>query len=272
MTDRYQDPKAPIESFEDLPLSSATKAGLKACHFNTLTPIQARTIPLALKGSDILGAAKTGSGKTLAFIIPVLENLYRAQCIGGDAGLGAIVISPTRELAIQIFDVLVKVGRKGHLFAAGLVIGGKSLQDERDALSRMNIVVCTPGRILQHLSQTAMFNCDNLKMLVLDEADRILDMGFQRDVDAIVEYLPPDRQTLLFSATQTKRVSDLARLSLKDPEYISTSDATENATPKTLQQNYIVTPLSEKLDTLWSFIQTSKKSKILLMCHAITPP
>ena len=264
MTDRYQDPKAPIESFEDLPLSSATKAGLKACHFNTLTPIQARTIPLALKGSDILGAAKTGSGKTLAFIIPVLENLYRAQCIGGDAGLGAIVISPTRELAIQIFDVLVKVGRKGHLFAAGLVIGGKSLQDERDALSRMNIVVCTPGRILQHLSQTAMFNCDNLKMLVLDEADRILDMGFQRDVDAIVEYLPPDRQTLLFSATQTKRVSDLARLSLKDPEYISTSDATENATPKTLQQNYIVTPLSEKLDTLWSFIQTSKKSKILV--------
>lgn len=258
------DPKATVESFESLPLSAATQAGLKACHFSKLTPIQARTIASALKGNDILGAAKTGSGKTLAFLIPVLENLYRAQCVGADAGLGAMIISPTRELAIQIFDVLVKIGRKGHLFAAGLVIGGKSLQEERDALVRMNIVVCTPGRILQHLSQTAMFNVDNLKMLVLDEADRILDMGFQRDVDAIVEYLPTDRQTLLFSATQTKKVGDLARLSLKDPEYISTSEAAESATPKTLQQNYIVTPLSEKLDTLWSFIQSTKKSKILV--------
>lgn len=175
-----------------------------------------------------------------------------------------MIISPTRELAIQIFDVLVKIGRKGHLFAAGLIIGGKSLNEERDALARMNIVVCTPGRILQHLSQTAMFNVDNLKMLVLDEADRILDMGFQRDVDAIVEYLPPDRQTLLFSATQTKRVSDLARLSLKDAEYVSTNEAGASATPKTLQQNYVVTPLSEKLDTLWSFIQSTKKSKILV--------
>ena len=175
-----------------------------------------------------------------------------------------MIISPTRELAIQIFDVLVKVGRKGHLFAAGLIIGGKSLQEEQHALARMNIVVCTPGRILQHLSQTALFNVDNLRMLVLDEADRILDMGFQKDVDAIVEYLPQDRQTLLFSATQTKRVSDLARLSLKDPEYISTNTADSAATPKTLQQNYIVTPLSQKLDTLWSFIQSTKKSKILV--------
>ncbi|GAB7352470.1 hypothetical protein MBLNU459_g2878t1 [Dothideomycetes sp. NU459] len=258
------DPKGTYDSFEDLPLSAPTKAGLKAVHFSTLTPIQARAIPLALKGADILGAAKTGSGKTLAFLVPVLENLYRAQCIGGDAGLGAMIISPTRELAIQIFDVLVKIGRKGHLFAAGLIIGGKSLNEERDALARMNIVVCTPGRILQHLSQTAMFNVDNLRMLVLDEADRILDMGFQRDVDAIVEYLPPDRQTLLFSATQTKRVSDLARLSLKDPEYVSTNEAGASATPKTLQQNYIVTPLSDKLDTLWSFIQSTKKSKILV--------
>lgn len=175
-----------------------------------------------------------------------------------------MIISPTRELAIQIFDVLVKIGRKGHLFAAGLIIGGKSLQEEQNALSRMNIVVCTPGRILQHLSQTAMFNVDNLRMLVLDEADRCLDMGFQRDMDAIIEYLPQDRQTLLFSATQTKRVSDLARLSLKDPEYISTTTADTSATPKTLQQNYIVTPLSQKLDTLWSFIQSTKKAKILV--------
>ena len=260
-----QDPNTgEYKDFTDLPLSEPTKAGLKSCHFAVMTDIQAKAMPLAMKGVDILGAAKTGSGKTLAFVIPVLENLYRAQCVGADAGLGAMIISPTRELAIQIFDVLYKIGRKGHIFAAGLIIGGKSLQEEQDALARMNIVVCTPGRILQHLSQTAAFNVDNLKMLVLDEADRILDMGFQKDVDAILEYLPKERQTLLFSATQTKRVSDLARLSLQDPEYISVHEAASTATPKSLQQNYVITPLPEKLDTLWSFIQASKKSKILV--------
>jgi ATP-dependent RNA helicase DDX10/DBP4 len=258
------DLKTKYASFSELPLSEPTVEGLKAAHFTALTDIQAKAIPRALQGSDILGAAKTGSGKTLAFVIPVLENLYRSQCIGMDAGLGAMIISPTRELAIQIFDVLRKVGGKGHLFAAGLVIGGKSLREERDALARMNIVVCTPGRILQHLSQTATFNVDNLRMLVLDEADRIMDMGFKKDVDAIIEYLPPDRQTLLFSATQTKRVSDLSRLALKDPEYISVHEAATIATPKTLQQNYVVTPLPEKLDTLWSFLQASKKAKILV--------
>lgn len=175
-----------------------------------------------------------------------------------------MIVSPTRELAIQIFNVLFKIGKAGHLFSAGLVIGGKSLQEEQHALVRMNIVVCTPGRILQHLSQTAAFNVDSLQMLVLDEADRILDMGFQRDLDAIIEYLPTTRQTLLFSATQTKRVSDLARLSLRNPEYIAVHDAATSSTPHSLQQNYIVTPLDQKLDTLWSFIASAKKSKLLV--------
>ncbi|KAF1816785.1 P-loop containing nucleoside triphosphate hydrolase protein [Eremomyces bilateralis CBS 781.70] len=259
------DPKEDsFKDFADLPISDITKEGIKANHYSVLTDIQAKAIPYGLKGSDILGAAKTGSGKTLAFVIPVLENLYRAQCIGKDAGLGAMIISPTRELAIQIFEVLYRIGRKGHLFAAGLVIGGKHLREEQDALVRMNIVVCTPGRILQHLSQTVNFNVDNLRMLVLDEADRILDMGFQRDVDAIIDYLPKERQTMLFSATQTKRVSDLARLSLQDPEYISVHEAATAATPQSLQQNYVVAPLPEKLDTLWSFLQTAKKSKIIV--------
>ncbi|KAF2869843.1 P-loop containing nucleoside triphosphate hydrolase protein [Massariosphaeria phaeospora] len=258
------DPKnGSYKDFSDLPLSDPTKQGLKSSHFAVMTDIQAKAIPLALQGHDILGAAKTGSGKTLSFIIPVLENLYRLQHVGPDAGMGALIISPTRELAIQIFDVLCKIGRHGHMFAAGLVIGGKSLEAERQALGRMNILVGTPGRILQHLSQTVAFNVDDLKMLVLDEADRILDMGFQRDVDAIVEYLPKERQTMLFSATQSRRVSDLARLSLQEPEYVSVHAEDKTATPITLQQNYIICPLEEKLDTLWSFIQASKKSKIL---------
>ncbi|KAF2706632.1 DEAD-domain-containing protein [Pleomassaria siparia CBS 279.74] len=251
------------KDFTDLPLSDPTKQGLKSSHFAVMTDIQAKAIPLALKGHDILGAAKTGSGKTLSFIIPVLENLYRLQHVGADAGLGALIISPTRELAIQIFDVLCKLGRHGHMFAAGLVIGGKSLEAEKQALTRMNILVGTPGRILQHLSQTVSFNVDDLKMLVLDEADRILDMGFQRDVDAIIDYLPKERQTMLFSATQSRKVSDLARLSLQDPEYVSVHAEDKSATPTSLTQNYLICPLEEKLDTLWSFIQASKKSKIL---------
>lgn len=250
------------EAFASLPLSQPTASGLEASHYKTLTDIQKQAVPHALKGSDILGAAKTGSGKTLAFLVPVLENLYRRRWTELD-GLGALVLSPTRELAIQIFEVLRKIGRY-HTFSAGLVIGGKSLQEERERLGRMNILVCTPGRMLQHMDQTAAFEIDNLQMLVLDEADRIMDMGFQRDVDAIVEHLPKERQTLLFSATQTKKVSDLARLSLRDPEYVSVHEAATSATPSTLQQNYVVTPLPEKVDTLWSFVRSNLKAKILV--------
>ncbi|KAL8984613.1 MAG: hypothetical protein Q9205_001454, partial [Flavoplaca limonia] len=251
-----------VTSFNDLPLSRPTASGLEASHFKNLTDIQQKAVPLAFKGSDILGAAKTGSGKTLAFLVPVLENLYRKRWTEFD-GLGALILSPTRELAIQIFEVLRKIGRY-HTFSAGLVIGGKSLQEERERLGRMNILVCTPGRMLQHMDQTAAFEIDNLQMLVLDEADRILDMGFQSTVDAIVEHLPKKRQTFLFSATQTKKVADLARLSLRDPEYVSVHEAAASATPSTLQQNYIVTALPEKLNTLWSFIRSNLKSKILV--------
>lgn len=164
---------------------------------------------------------------------------------------------------MQIFDVLRKIGRY-HDFSAGLVIGGKSLKEEAERIDRMNILVCTPGRMLQHLDQRFGFNVDDLQILVLDEADRIMDMGFQSAVDGLVEHLPKDRQTLLFSATQSKKVSDLARLSLKDPEYVSVHEAAEVATPNFLQQFYIVTPLPEKLDTLFGFIKESLKTKIIV--------
>ena len=251
-----------FKDFTDLPLSQPTSSGLEASHFKSLTDIQHKAVPLALRGSDILGAAKTGSGKTLAFLIPVLENLYRKRWTELD-GLGALILSPTRELAIQIFEVLRKIGRY-HTFSAGVVIGGRSLQEERERLGRMNILVCTPGRMLQHMDQSATFEINNLQMLVLDEADRIMDMGFQSTVDAIVEHLPKERQTLLFSATQTKKVSDLARLSLRNPEYVSVHEAAISATPSTLQQHYIIMSLSEKLNTLWSFIRANLKSKILV--------
>ncbi|KAK8079525.1 ATP-dependent RNA helicase DBP4 [Apiospora hydei] len=261
------DPKtADYDKFSALPLSSETAKGLDASHFENLTDIQKKAIPLALKGLDILGAAKTGSGKTLAFLTPVLEKLYRAQWTSLD-GLGALIISPTRELAVQIFEVLRKIGRY-HGFSAGLVIGGKNLKEEAERLERMNILVCTPGRMLQHLDQTAGLDVTNLQILVLDEADRTLDLGFQTALDALVEHLPKERQTLLFSATQSKRVSDLARLSLKDPEYISVHEAAASATPVGLTQHYLVVPLPEKLNTLWGFIRSNVKTKTIVFASS----
>ncbi|KAI0356989.1 DEAD-domain-containing protein [Trametes cingulata] len=257
------EPPPGLEAFSDLPISELTKRGLKRAHFVKMTDIQAKSLPISLKGNDVLGAARTGSGKTLAFLIPVLEILYRRKW-GPQDGLGALIISPTRELAVQIFDVLRSIGGY-HSFSAGLVIGGKNLKDERERLSRMNILVATPGRLLQHMDQTIGFECDNLQMLVLDEADRILDMGFHRTLTALLSHLPKSRQTLLFSATQTQSVADLARLSLKDPVRVGIEETiTEGATPKTLEQHYVVCELDKKLDVLWSFIKSHLQTKTLV--------
>ncbi|KAI8819089.1 P-loop containing nucleoside triphosphate hydrolase protein [Fimicolochytrium jonesii] len=251
-----------ITKFSQLPLSSKTAEGLNKANFVEMTEVQRGTLPHSLCGRDVLGAAKTGSGKTLAFLIPILESLHRAKWTQMD-GVGALVISPTRELALQIFEVLKKIG-KNHTYSAGLLIGGKDLKSEQDRVNKMNILVCTPGRLLQHMDQTPDFSCDNLRVLVLDEADRVLDMGFERTLNAIVANLPKDRQTLLFSATQTKSVRDLARLSLKDPEYVSVHEQAESATPKQLVQKYLVCNLPDKLDILFSFLKSHLKSKIIV--------
>lgn len=202
-----------------MPLSRKTLDGLSKGGFTTPTDIQREAIAVGLQGRDVLGAAMTGSGKTLAFLIPVLECLYRSRWTMND-GLGILIISPTRELAYQTFEVLKKIGRF-HDFSAGLIIGGKDLKGEQDRINRTNIVVCTPGRLLQHFDETWNFSCENLKMLskfsrivvkissfssseVIDEADRTLDMGFAETMRSIVSNLPEKRQTLLFSATQTR--------------------------------------------------------------------
>ncbi|WFD43465.1 RNA helicase [Malassezia psittaci] len=254
-----------VKTFAELPISAPTKAGLKRAGFLDMTEIQSKAIPYALRSRDVLGAARTGSGKTLAFLIPVLEMLYRRRWSSAD-GLGALIVSPTRELAMQIFEVLRQIGGR-HTFSAGLVIGGKDLKHEQDRLRKMNILVATPGRLLQHLDQTVGFDCSNLQMLVLDEADRILDMGFANTLNAVLEHLPASRQTLLFSATQTRRVKDLARLSLEQPEYIATQETdseTPSSTPAQLEQFYMVVPLDKKLDMLYSFLRTHTQSKILV--------
>ena len=251
-----------INTFKDLPLSQKTLKGLKENNYVTPTDIQRQAIGYALLGKDILGAAKTGSGKTLAFLIPILEILFCKKWTRLD-GVGALVISPTRELAYQIYETLRKVGHL-HDFSAGLIIGGQNLKFERKRMDQINILICTPGRLLQHMDENPLFDCSNLQILVLDEADRCLDMGFEATMNAIIENLPPKRQTLLFSATQTKSVKDLARLSLSFPTYVAPHEQAETVTPESLQQSYIVCEIDEKVGILWSFIKNHLKQKVLV--------
>ncbi|KAG7212190.1 hypothetical protein KM043_012530 [Ampulex compressa] len=251
-----------IKKFADLPLSPKTLKGLAENDYIEMTDIQRQSIGLALCGNDILGAAKTGSGKTLAFLIPILEILYCKQWTRLD-GIGALVITPTRELAYQIYETLRKVGCH-HEMSAGLIIGGKDLKFEKKRMDQCNIIICTPGRLLQHMDENPLFDCINMQILVLDEADRCLDMGFQQTMNSIIENLPPKRQTLLFSATQTKSVKDLARLSLKDPMYVSVHEHATHTTPEGLQQSYIVCELSDKLAMIWSFIRNHLKQKTIV--------
>ncbi|XP_004244125.1 DEAD-box ATP-dependent RNA helicase 32 [Solanum lycopersicum] len=254
---------AGCDRFSQLPVSKKTKDGLTQCKYKTMTDIQRASLPHSLCGRDILGAAKTGSGKTLAFVIPVLEKLYKARW-GPEDGVGCIIMSPTRELAGQLFEVLKSVG-KHQGFSAGLLIGGrKDVDAEKEHVNGLNILVCTPGRLLQHMDETPNFDCSQLQVLVLDEADRILDVGFKRDLNAIISQLPKHRQTLLFSATQTKSVQDLARLSLKDPEYLGVHEESDTATPNRLQQTAMLVPLDKKFDMLWSFIKAHLNSRILV--------
>lgn len=249
--------------FLDLPITDLTLDGLKESNFMSMTDIQKKTIPMALKGEDIIATAKTGSGKTLAFLVPMIERLIHANITEYD-GLAALVVSPTRELAVQIFEVLAKIGQYNS-FSAGLVTGGKDVQFEKERVGRMNILVGTPGRISQHLNESVGLETSNLQVLILDEADRCLDMGFKKQIDSILGHLSPERQTLLFSATYSESVKDLARLSLTNPTKIGiSSDSTVSATPENLDQFYIRISLDEKLDVLWSFIKSHLKSKILV--------
>ncbi|KAF5272992.1 hypothetical protein FQA39_LY07641 [Lamprigera yunnana] len=248
--------------FSDFPLSTKTLNGLKNNNYIIPTEIQRETILLALRGNDILGAAQTGSGKTLAFLIPILEILYCNTWTNLD-GVGALIITPTRELALQIYECLRKIGRY-HEFSAGLIIGGKDLKFERKRMHQCNIIVCTPGRLLQHMDENPIFDCVTMKVLVLDEADRCLDMGFAQTMNAIIANLPPKRQTLLFSATQTKSVKDLARLSLKDPSYVSVHENCKYTTPEGLEQSYIICELKDKISIIWSFIRNHLKKKIII--------
>jgi ATP-dependent RNA helicase DDX10/DBP4 len=252
-----------VSQFKHLPISQETYKGLLENNFVSLTDIQKKAIPVALKSEDVMGTARTGSGKTLAFLVPVIEKLIRENITEYD-GLAALIVSPTRELAVQTFEVLTKIG-KYNSFSAGLVTGGKDVKYEKERISRMNILIGTPGRISQHLNEAVGMETSNLQVLVLDEADRCLDMGFRKQIDNILGHLPVTRQTLLFSATQSDNVKDLARLSLVNPKRVGvSSDQEVSSIPESLEQYYINISLASKMDVLWSFLKSHLKSKILV--------
>lgn len=253
--------------FDELPLSKKTKDALRQAGYKEMSEIQRAALPHALCGRDVLGAAKTGSGKTLAFVIPVIEKLYREKWSQED-GVGCIILSPTNDLAGQIWEVVRKVG-KHHNFSGGAIVKRTGIEQEKERINSLNILVCTPGRLVQHFDETPNFDCSNLQILVLDEADQILDKNFKSQVDIIISQIPKVRQTLLFSATQTKSVKDLARVSLKNPEYISVHEQASTATPDNLQQCAMIVPLEQKLNMLWSFIKRHLKSKILVFLSSV---
>ena len=208
--------------FEELDLSDKTMTAIQGMGFESMTDIQRRGIPPLLAGRDVLGAAKTGSGKTLAFLVPTVEMLSALRFKPRN-GTGVIVVSPTRELALQIFGVAREL-MANHSQTYGIVIGGANRRAEAEKLAKgVNMLISTPGRLLDHLQNTQGFVFSNVRALVIDEADRILEVGFEDEMRQIIKILPKDnRQTMLFSATQTTKVEDLARISLRPgPLYIN---------------------------------------------------
>ena len=268
--------------FTDLNLSTKTMQAIEGMKFDTMTEIQQRGIPPLMAGRDVLGAAKTGSGKTLAFLIPAVEMLSALRFkprngwspterdwwfseLTAFTGTGVIVVSPTRELALQIFGVAREL-MASHSQTYGIVIGGANRRAEAEKLAKgVNLIIATPGRLLDHLQNTSGFVYKNIKALVIDEADRILEVGFEDEMRQIVKILPKDeRQTMLFSATQTTKVEDLARISLRPgPLYINV-DQTEHSTVDGLKQGYVVCDSDKRFLLLFSFLKRMMKKKIIV--------
>ncbi|XP_022082128.1 ATP-dependent RNA helicase HAS1-like [Acanthaster planci] len=245
-------------------VSDLTLKGIQDMGFTHMTEIQHRSIPYLLDGRDLLAAAKTGSGKTLAFLIPAIELIYKLKFMPRN-GTGVIILSPTRELAMQTYSVLKDL-LKHHYHTFGLVMGGTCRTAEAKKLAKgVNVLVATPGRLLDHLQNTESFMYKNLQCLVIDEADRILEVGFEPEMKQIIRLLPKRRQTMLFSATQTRKTEDLARISLKkEPIYVGVDDNKVTATVEGLEQGYVVCPSEKRFLLLFTFLKKNRNKKLMV--------
>jgi len=229
-----------MKKFSDFNLTSPILAALKNLNLSEPTPIQSLAIPLALEGRDLLGTAQTGTGKTFAFGIPLVNHLALNK------ESGALILTPTRELALQVLTALKSLTSKDNLLDAALLIGGDPIQKQLKQLKKARLVVGTPGRMKDHLKRKSL-NLKQFDFLVLDETDRMLDMGFLEDIKAIIEKLPI-HQTSLFSATLPKNISDLAQKFLNKPERINAGK--ENSPIINIKQEVRNISQKEKFDQL----------------------
>ncbi len=202
-------------NFSDLNIENKLKKSIELAEFKTPTPIQSQSIPISLEGKDVLGTAQTGTGKTLAFTIPMLNKLLR------DKQAMALIICPTRELATQVMETVLKLNIREIGIGNALLIGGESMQKQlRQLKKRARIIVGTPGRINDHIERKSL-NLSRVNYLVLDETDRMLDMGFTPQIEVIIKFIPKNHQTLLFSATLPENILKISQKYLNNPERVS---------------------------------------------------
>jgi ATP-dependent RNA helicase RhlE len=254
-------PPAPVaaasstSSFADLKLSEKSLQALERAGFKHPTPIQARAIPPALEGKDVIGTAATGTGKTAAFLLPIIERLAGR----GRGGPRALVLAPTRELAEQIAEQLERFGTARNVRGA-VVIGGVGMGNQALELREREVIVATPGRLVDHLRQgTAQLG--QIEILVLDESDRMLDMGFKPQLDRILARVPKKRQTLLFSATMAGEVVDFARAHLVDPVRVEVERS--GTTAERAEQRVFLAGQGEKLPLLMALLDDDELSTLV---------
>ena len=246
--------------FSDLGLSEPMLNALAHVEYTQPTPVQAGLIPKALEGCDLLGQARTGTGKTAAFAIPILERIE-----GNKRGSPqALILVPTRELAVQVRGEIAKLayGRKTRVLA---VYGGKPIRGQTEKLSRgTEVVVGTPGRVLDHMARGTL-KMDCLQIVVLDEADRMLDIGFRPDIEKILHRCPKDRQTLLLSATVPGPVERIARRYMRDPELLNFSP--KELAGETIDQFYFTVDQDRKYELLKRLIDREKPRQAIVFCR-----
>ena len=247
------------KKFSELNLSPQTQKDLEHNNFVTMMPIQELSIPMLLEGRDLIAQAKTGTGKTLAFGIPIVEKVDPAN-----RDVQALIMAPTRELAEQVAGEMRKIGY-GKRIRTTSVYGGKSIDAQAKQLSSGSpIVVGTPGRIMDMIERR-LLRLGTVKILVLDEADRMLDMGFIDDIRKIIAHIPKERQTMLFSATIPDRIGQLAHTIMKKPEHISVSP--EELTVNEIEQYYYETPQNVKFDTFMAVVQKERPDSAIIFTN-----
>jgi len=250
---------APSKRFSDFGLSSEVLQAISNMGFEEPTPIQEKAIPIIMQGRDIIGQAQTGTGKTMAFGIPIIERIDPRKF-----SVQSIILTPTRELAIQVAEEINKIGRSRRVFAFP-IYGGSSIERQIKILRKgLHVVVGTPGRVIDHLNRKTL-TLNEVKIAVLDEADEMLDMGFIDDITTILNKVPKERQTLLFSATMPGEIINISKRYMVSPEKVIIS-STILTTPK-IDQIFYELRESEKLDALSRLIDAEDSDLFLVFCH-----